>query len=93
MFAGHGWLWIEIGFCCRISSHMTSHERPPTMTHEPLADPVAVAAMRLGICRAKTYLEIAAGRLTAKKAGRRTLILRTEQERWLSALPVKGTAA
>lgn len=64
-----------------------------TLPIEPIADAPADAAKRLGICRAKLYLEVSAGRLTARKAGRRTLIERTEQSRWLSALPLKVDAA
>ncbi|MGY2733638.1 helix-turn-helix domain-containing protein [Sphingomonas sp. UYP23] len=59
-----------------------------TITIEPLADPVPVAAGRLSICRAQLYKEIAAGRIVARKAGKRTLIERSEQARWLSALPL-----
>lgn len=59
---------------------------------EPLADAVPIAAGRLGICVAQLYREIGAGRLTARKLGRRTLIERSEQQRWLSALPVMGGA-
>ena len=55
---------------------------------EPLADSVSVAAGRLSICRAQLYREIGAGRLVARKLGRRTLIERAEQQAWLSALPV-----
>lgn len=60
---------------------------------EPLADPVLVAAARIGICRAQLYKEIGAGRITARKAGRRTLIERTEQARWLAELPFKAAHA
>ena len=60
---------------------------------EPIADDPAAAAKRLGICRAQLYLEISAGRLVARKAGRRTLVERVEQNRWLTALPLKGAAA
>ena len=60
---------------------------------EPIADDPAAAAKRLGICRAQLYVELAAGRLVARKAGRRTLILRDEQDRWLAALPLKTVAA
>ncbi|MBV1687439.1 helix-turn-helix domain-containing protein [Novosphingobium sp. G106] len=60
---------------------------------EPLADTVEVAATRLSICRAELYKQIAAGRLVARKVGRRTLIERTEQARWLSALPLKAAHA
>ncbi|QGN56179.1 DNA-binding protein [Novosphingobium sp. Gsoil 351] len=60
---------------------------------EPIADDPAAAAKRLGICRAQLYVELAAGRLVARKAGRRTLIARVEQDRWLAALPIKAIAA
>lgn len=60
---------------------------------EPLADTVVDAAARLGICRAQIYKEIAAGRLIAKKPGRRTLIERTAQNQWMASLPVMGVAA
>lgn len=60
-----------------------------TTAIEPLADTVLVAAARLGICRAQLYKELALSRLVARKAGRRTLIERTEQARWLNALPLK----
>lgn len=59
---------------------------------EPLADSVLVAAARLNICRAQLYREIGAGRLVARKLGRRTLIERTQQQLWLSALPIMGAA-
>ena len=63
------------------------------LADEPLADGVADTARRLGICRAQIYNEINALRLFAKKAGRRTLIERSEQARWLAALPLKVVAA
>lgn len=59
----------------------------------PLADTVLVAAARLNICRAQLYKEIAAGRILARKLGRRTLIERVEQERFLASLPYKAVAA
>lgn len=64
-----------------------------TDVHEPLADTVANAAARLGICRAQLYIEMAAGRIVGRKAGRRTLVERAEQARWLNALPKIGAAA
>lgn len=54
---------------------------------EPLADSVDMAAFRLGICRAQLYREVNAGRLRVRKLGRRTLVPRIEQARWLAALP------
>jgi predicted DNA-binding transcriptional regulator AlpA len=41
----------------------------------------------VGIGRTAVYAEMKAGRLSAKKVGRRTIILRSEAERWLSSLP------
>ena len=37
--------------------------------------------------RTFTYAEIKAGRLSARKAGAKTLILRAEAERWAHSLP------
>jgi excisionase family DNA binding protein len=41
----------------------------------------------LGICRPKLYQEINAGRIVARKLGRRTIILAAEVHRYLDALP------
>jgi len=40
-----------------------------------------------GIGRTAVYAEMKAGRLSAKKFGRRTIIPRSEAERWFSSLP------
>jgi hypothetical protein len=42
---------------------------------------------RYRIGRTKTYEEINAGRLKARKAGRRTIIAEDDAEEWLSLLP------
>ena len=55
--------------------------------NDPIADPVFSAAKRLSIGQTFLYAEIKAGRISALKAGRRTLITRAEQLRWLSSLP------
>ena len=44
-----------------------------------------------GIGRSLVYKEIAAGRLYSRKAGRRTLVLRSDAESWAAALP-QGSA-
>jgi excisionase family DNA binding protein len=44
-----------------------------------------------GIGRTKLYQEIAAGRLKARKCGRRTIIPITEFEDWLGRLPEFGS--
>ena len=41
----------------------------------------------LGICRPQLYREINAGRIVARKMGRRTLIPATEVQRYLDELP------
>lgn len=46
-----------------------------------------------GVSRSLTYTELSAGRLTARKIGRRTLILKTDADAWLSSLPTTGAAA
>jgi excisionase family DNA binding protein len=45
-------------------------------------------AKRLGICRAKLYVHLAAGDIRALKIGRRTAIARTEVEAFIARLPV-----
>jgi len=44
-----------------------------------------------GVGRTFTYREIKAGRLTASKAGHKTLILHSEANRWARSLPTLGT--
>ena len=51
------------------------------------ADSVARFAAKHAISRAQTYLEIAAGRLIARKVGSRTIITREDAAMWRRALP------
>lgn len=46
-----------------------------------------------GVGRSFIFEEIKAGRLHARKAGRRTLILKIDAEAWLQSLPSSGAAA
>ena len=49
---------------------------------------------RNGIGRTKLYTELGAGRLTARKSGRRTIITLEDEREWLAAMPkVKPQAA
>jgi hypothetical protein len=43
-----------------------------------------------GIGRKKLYAEIKSGKLSARKVGRRTIILMQEAERWEKELPIMG---
>lgn len=44
-------------------------------------------AVWAGICRSKVYKEIVTERLVADKVGRRTVIWKSEAERWRANLP------
>ena len=48
---------------------------------------IANACKRAGVGRTFIFEEIRSGRLKAKKAGRRTLVLREDLTAWLQALP------
>jgi hypothetical protein len=51
-------------------------------------------AKRNGVSLTKVYKEIAAGRLDARKSGRRTIITAAAEQRWADALPkIQPTAA
>lgn len=63
------------------------------MNSEPIAYTIPEAAKAAGIGRSTLYEEIAAGRLSARKFGRRTLILREDLEALLKRLPVAGASA
>ena len=61
---------------------------------EKLGLTIAEAAFAAGIGRSRLYEAIAAGQLTARKFGARTVILRSDLDRFLDALPaVRGDAA
>ena len=66
---------------------MAQHEAPdPNAT---LALGIIEAARAAGVGRSTVFDEINAGRLKARKAGRRTLILREDLQAWLAALPTR----
>jgi excisionase family DNA binding protein len=48
---------------------------------------IAEYCRRYRICRETAYREIRAGRLPARKLGRKTLILRADAETWAAGLP------
>jgi excisionase family DNA binding protein len=64
------------------------HDHPTSPTEDqPAAYRPAGAARRMGISRSQLYVELAAGRLKARKHGKCTLITATEIDRWLAELP------
>jgi len=54
---------------------------------EPLAYTVGNAVKVSGLARSRLYEEMRAGRIEARKAGRRTLILASSLAAFLAALP------
>jgi hypothetical protein len=54
----------------------------------PGASPISEFCTRNDICRDKAYAEIRAGRLIARKIGKRTVILHEDEARWRENLPV-----
>jgi len=57
---------------------------------KPLAYSIDELSTVTGLCRAKLYKDIASGKLEAKKAGSRTLVLHDEANRYLHDLPNKN---
>ncbi len=64
-------------------------QSPPDKLAHSIDESCAIA----GVGRSFIYAAIAAGDLTARKAGRRTLILRSDLEAWLAGLPTATEAA
>ncbi len=64
----------------------------PQTTPDKLAHSIDESCAIAGVGRTYIYNAIAAGDLTARKAGRRTLILRSELEAWLTGLPTATEA-
>jgi excisionase family DNA binding protein len=60
---------------------------------EPLAVGITDAIRLSGVGRSTIFDEIKAGRLKARKAGRRTLILRDDLKAWLNSFPLVKAAA
>ena len=53
----------------------------------PLGRSINAAALRAGVGRSTIYSAINSGALTARKIGRRTLILDVDLKTWLGSLP------
>lgn len=59
---------------------------------EPAALDTATAARYVGIGKTMLFEEIKAGRIPSRKIGRRTLILRSDLDAWLTAIPARNAA-
>jgi len=62
-------------------------------TPVPIAVPVPEACRIVGIGRSRLYEEIAAGRIEARKAGKRTLVMVASLRDYVASLPRIGEAA
>ena len=60
---------------------------------EPLAYTIDELCIVAKVGRTTVYKEIAAGRLIARKVGRRTIILPSDSQSWLANLAQAGVAA
>jgi excisionase family DNA binding protein len=60
---------------------------------EPKAHTLPEAARISGASRTKLYEEMAAGRLQARKLGRRTVILSSDLDAWLVSVPAMKARA
>ena len=60
---------------------------------DKLAFTIAELASVAGVGRSFIYQEIKDGRLLVHKAGRRTLAMREDVDRWLAAMPKGGSSA
>lgn len=59
---------------------------------EPAAFDTLQAARYVGIGKTMLFDEIKAGRIPTRKIGRRTLILRSDLDAWLAAIPPRNAA-
>lgn len=57
-----------------------------------LAFSIETAAQVASVGRSSIYEELKAGRLKAKKVGRRTVILADDLRAWLEAMPAMGSS-
>ncbi len=63
-----------------------------TIEHDNLSLSVEALAARSGLKRSFLYLEIKSGRLPARKAGKRLLVLADDARRYLEQLPQAAAA-
>jgi hypothetical protein len=58
----------------------------------PMAYPVEAVPAIAGVSRTRIFAAIRDRELTARKAGRQTIIETVELQRWISSLPTRGRA-
>jgi excisionase family DNA binding protein len=72
--------------------YATKHRRIQWVSpmSDVLAYPIDEAAKVVGVSRDRLYQAVRDNELTARKAGRATLVLRSDLEAWLQLLPTRG---
>jgi hypothetical protein len=65
-------------------------ERVGITTIEPVAIPIERVPEVVGLTRTRIFAAVANKELTARKAGRATIIELPELRRWLRSLPTRG---
>src|SRR5215203_2080583 len=60
------------------------------VTLEPLAIPIEIAPVAAGVTRTRIFDAVAKSELTARKAGKATIIEVPELRRWIQSLPTRG---
>lgn len=62
----------------------------PVISVEPLAFAIKDAPAAVGVARTRIYDAIKNNELTARKAGKSTIIEASELRRWIQSLPTRG---
>jgi hypothetical protein len=60
---------------------------------EPIALPIESAPAAAGVTRTRIFEAVAKGELTARKAGKATILEVSELRRWIQSLPTRGRPA
>ena len=71
--------------------HATSLRHQENQDDTPLGRSINAAALRAGVGRSMIYAAINSGALSARKAGRRTIIIDSDLKVWLDSLPIYGS--
>jgi excisionase family DNA binding protein len=70
-----------------------SRDRRHQLNESQVALSISEACKLTSIGRTSIYAAIKVGQLTARKVGRRTVVLRTDLETWLNAQPTVASSA
>jgi excisionase family DNA binding protein len=69
---------------------MNTRNDPDRSTISPIAYSIKDAPQAVGVSRTRIFEAVRNKELTARKAGRSTIIESDELKRWVKSLPIKG---